>query len=176
MNCKAVRKRVVVGDSRNLPAVIAEHLQGCSACRAFLAGMSTVQALLALKRYETPDAGFENRSAENIRLSLQDVSPGELHGWGRVLWTPAFFLRAAAAALLVLLVGFHVRSVRLSSLSSGVAASPREPAAVVERMMAPAPVNLFAQPAPVMMLAQSNNGPGEIQYGPLPSRTVRFDY
>jgi hypothetical protein len=31
-------------------------------------------------------------------------------------------------------------------------------------------------PAPVMMLAQSNNGPDEIQYGPLPSRTVRFDY
>jgi hypothetical protein len=182
MNCRRARNSLGLCEGKSLTDDVEQHLQSCSSCQEFLAGMSGVQRLLILKRYETPDAGFENRCAEKIRLRL--LSPEPEHG-SRVIesvWNAGFIIRAVAAAVLVLLVGFHVRSTRLSSLASGVV-TPRESSVAAEKHGAPAPMNLLAQPAPfvvapapVMMLAQSNNGPDEIQYGPLPSRTVRFDY
>ncbi|MBU1694326.1 MAG: hypothetical protein KKC51_10235 [Verrucomicrobia bacterium] len=181
MNCRRARNSLGLCDGKSLPDDMAQHLQSCSSCQEFIAGMSGVQRLLALKRHETPDAGFENRCAETIRLRLQSPGLENVEREIESFWSTGFIIRAAAAAVLVLLVGFHVRSVRLSTLASGVA--PREPSVAAERQRAPAPVNLLAQPAPVlvapapvMMLAQSNSRPGEIQYGPLPSQVVRFDY
>ena len=174
MNCRRARNSLGLCDGRMLSDEVSQHLQSCSSCRDFVSGMSDIRRLLALKRYETPDAGFETRCAEKIRLRLQSPVFEQVEREIASFWNPVFIFRAAAAAILVLLVGFHVRSVRISPLASGMA--PREPTVAAEQRMAPAPATRFAQPAPVMMLAQSNSGPDQIQYGPGPSRTVSLEY
>ena len=184
MNCRSAHKILVFFDGKALSAAVAEHLQGCPACRDFLAGMSQVRALVALKRYETPDAGFEARSAEKIRLGLLALpQPGRLNSWLGGLWVSIPVFRTAAAAALVLLVAFHVHSVRVSSLPSRMAGGPEPLNPAAGNRIAPALDNLIAQPEPiflaphpVMSQSHSNFSPGQIQYGPLPSRMVGFEY
>jgi len=143
--------------------------------------MSGIRGLVALKRHETPEAGFESRCAGKIRLGLTaPVAPESIRDEASV-WNPAFFLRIAAAAALVLMVGLHVQSVRLTPLASAPGAA--QPVAPADQFLAPARFALPSQPlpavrsgAPVMMLAQSNNGPNGVQYGPLPSRVANWEY
>lgn len=173
MNCRQARNLIGWSDGRVWPEDARRHVQECAECRSFSESMSRVRDLIAVKRHETPDAGFENRCAEKIRLGLK--SPEATRSESPA-WSPAFFLRIAAAAALVLMVGLHIQSVRLTPLAS----APGAAHAIVpgDNLFAPARFALpAARPAaPVIMLAQSNNGPDAIQYGPLPSRVVNWEY
>lgn len=81
---------------------------------------------------------------------------------------PAFFLRMPAAADAGADGGPHVQSVRLTPLASAPGAT--QPAAPRRPISSRLPFALPGQPlpsvrsgAPVMMLAQSNNGPNDVQ-------------
>ena len=104
-----------------------------------------VQRLLALKRYEQPDAHFETRSLARLRDELRDTAPGA--SWAARLWeaftgSPAPLLRVAAVALLAVL------AVNLWKLDSAPeTAAPM----VVDVKLAPAPA------APVMLAATNDS-------------------
>lgn len=171
MNCRRTRDLAGLCDGRVLPEQAVEHLATCPACRAFVAGMEATRKWMALKKHETPDAGFESRCAERIQLRLHEPIFETAAPSRGFFWNPGLLFRAAAAAVFVALVGFHVRSVHVAPLASSAIAPA--PAPVIQPLQF---VPMPRAPAPVMMLAQSNSGPGAVQYGPMPSRLVNWEH
>ncbi|MBP7830317.1 MAG: hypothetical protein KA248_10410 [Kiritimatiellae bacterium] len=147
-----------------------QHLTACAACKAFVADMENARKWMAFKGHEAPDAGFENRCAAKIQIRLREPIIQPAHESGVSFWNTGLLFRAAAAAALVVLVGFHVRSARVATLATSIPAPAPAPVIVP-----PQPLLAPRAPVPVMMLAQSNSGPGAVQYGPMPSRPVNWE-
>jgi len=183
MKCHDAQKQFILRDGTDLPEGVLEHVRMCPLCQKLFEGNRGIRSLLALKRYETPDADFESRNAGKIRLYLHSHPRAGLREWFDALWAPLPVLRIVAAASILMLVAYHVGSVRLPSLSTPLA--ERSPAAdigmeplapVITRTPIAQPAPGINSPDPAITFVKSNTGPVRVQYGPEDSRPVSLEY
>lgn len=181
MNCAHARKLMIEFEDREIPADLRSHLDACAACRRQREQADVVRRLVALKRYERPSPGAEARCRAGVRRRLEhpEQEPGfGLGGAWEVLaaWRlPAF--RYALAAAFALLVAVHLLS--LPELPALRATAPEAPAAApaarVAELTNPAPAAGRSAEPGILVLA-SNRGPARLDYGPMPSTLVNFEY
>mgnify|MGYP003586266852 CR=1 FL=1 len=178
MRCWLAQRKMAASGDGIYPASVREHLARCASCRQLAEGMAFAQKLLALKRFEPPEPGFEDRSARRIRLALsaeqEATAARALAGTG---WGPLPILRWTALAAALVLVAGHVVTRRPETLPSILAdQSPRAtpaPTLAVPPAVEPA-IPLLSADFP--QVATNRGAGGGVQYGPLPSTPVRFDY
>lgn len=184
MRCWRARRQLVEFEDRGYPAGLRRHTEECAACRKLCEEMAFTRRLIGLKRYEQPDPGLEGRCARRIHMALaagageEERSAAPVAGWGPL---PAFRF-ATAAALVLLLGGLAVRQ-RLGSLNSMLAGEAPEENLPRHVAVEPTPVAApdgAEQNLPLLvpggLALATNRGTGGVQYGPVPSQPVRFDY
>ena len=155
MKCSTFRKETL-GAEQLTPECLA-HAQGCPACRAFFEQGRALRSLLALKKHEMIPGDSLDRTRRAFRVALAE--PDEAVDSGLAL---ALRVGLAGAFMMLLVINFSVGP-------DLPAIQPPEPQA---RSVAAAPARSFPGP----FLARSNAEPAGIQYGPLPSRLVNFNY
>lgn len=183
MRCSRVRERLIEFEDRELIPELQSHLDQCPACRQHREQMDFVRRLIALKKYERPAPGVEARCLAGIRRRLEQPDRTPEKAWGGV-WEvltgaplPAF--RYAVATAFAVLVAVHVLSLPqlppVQPMLSEAAPAPL----IAARSAAPStnPPQPDAQGAGAAVLyAASNRGPAHLEYGPLPSTLVNFEY
>ncbi len=179
MKCDRVRELLVEFEDSSLPADVAGHLDACAGCRQYSRQMESVRRLMSLKKYERPDAGFEERSALAIRRRLEDLNrkpESRLAAFLEFLtdYPRPAFRYALAGVVAALIVMNFVSMPRLAPVR------PVEPVARVAPPPAPTPVTLPIEVYSRPMLAEfhtpSNRGPARVEYGPRESVPVNFEY
>lgn len=183
MNCEEARFEIATAEAGILSGAVAVHLTGCAACRMYAARDAAVRNLLAFKRMEIPDAHFETRLIARVRGEIDGTLPGRtwLPGWLREWFAPAVRWSAAAAALVVIGVGF---------LRPGVVPIPapglanESPAARPVSMYADGRAHSIASDAAPAFAALTNQGPpvfrmtpgAMIEYGTGGTMPVNFQF
>ncbi len=186
MNCADIQKSLIAFEDDVIPADLQRHLDGCETCRKQYAQLQGVRKLISLKQYERPDPWFEQRMAAKINAALdaRDEQTAGERAWeaftgGRI---PA--LRYVMALLLVALVGINVYFYSqgpAAQTAAPVQAPAPQPVAVAEVPAPPPAITNFqvvpVRPAEALIAdAFSNRGPGRVEYGPLHSVPVNFEY
>ncbi len=187
MNCTECQRWCLESDGADLPAAVSAHLLDCADCRRAHQRAAALRQLMALKRCEQPDAGFEVRCLARVREGIAGLHPAPRGGWAKlvdmIFGQPGLVLRYAAAGVVLGLVGLNWLSVRNL---------PPLPTASIEAVRPAAPVTLLAGPpavvlppddgpvAPAFFVASNQHpwllqGSGRGQYG-TGSRPVGFDY
>ena len=177
MKCDRVRELLVEFEDSPLPADVAGHLDACAACRQHSRQMESVRRLMSLKKYERPDAGFEERSALAIRRHLEDLNrkpESRLAAFWEFLTDyprPAF--RYALAGVVAALIVLNFVSMPLLA-----PVRPAEPIAQVTPpsppMPADIPVQVYQRPVFAEFHNPSNRGPARVEYGPRESVPDNF--
>jgi hypothetical protein len=180
MRCSRALKLAFRYEDGEVPADVALHLSGCSACRTRFEQLQTVRKLVSLKKHERPDAGFEQRSllAIHRRLAELNQATGEDLAWDGSVGSSFPALRYIVIGTFAILVALQVISLpsaqplRIPVAEVPVAVPTQAPAAV--RASAPAPES----PALATIQVASNRGPGRVEYGPsyLQTMPVNFEY
>ena len=186
MKCSRIREKLLEYEDTVLPADLQRHLDQCADCAKHYRQMRELKALLATQNDVAPSPGFEARLIAEVgrRIRALDEKPEPV--WGRfldfVFGTPVPAYRYALAAALILLVGAHVYNLTNSSPTAPFA-SPQPSVTVAAAPAVPAPVTNtphaeFASGQNVIgpLRIMTNGGPGRVEYGPLPSTLVNFEY
>ncbi|MGD9873193.1 MAG: hypothetical protein AB7T27_02875 [Kiritimatiellia bacterium] len=155
MKCSTFRKESL-GTGELTEACLA-HVQQCSDCRDLYEQGRALRELLALKRYEKIPGDSLDQTRRAFRVAVAE--PAETPGY-----SVAQLLRYALAGAFVMLL--------VMNFSVGPELPAIQPPAQEARSVAAAPAMAFPGP----YLAHSNAEPAGIQYGPLPSRLVNFNY
>ena len=179
MKCERVRELLVEFEDAALPADVALHMDQCSSCQKHSRQMESVRRLMALKKYERPDSGFEERSALAIRRRLEDLNrqPESRLGsfWEFLTDYPRPAFRYALAAVVAALI-----VVNFVSMPRLVPVRPAEPIARMTPPPAQAPATIpfevYRQPSFATLQNPSNRGPARVEYGPRESVPVNFEY
>lgn len=186
MRCSRVRKLLTDEHDVAFPAAVREHLAACPGCRVFRERTAAVRRLLALKRYEQPTAGFDERCRYAVRQALAEElerermpAPAGAFGLGRAADAALPALRYALAAVLMAMVAMHL--FLAPSLPPMHSLLPNDAPAVRLACDEPLPVTNLAmevvrRPAVPEIVLASNRGPAGVRYGPGGSRLVSFDY
>lgn len=149
------------------------HIRGCAYCRALVDHQNNVRATLALKRYEQPPPGFSEHCAADIRHQLEqqvDEPTAWWQAWGDYLGTSFQPLRLAAAAVLLLGIGFYFLRPATETATPVPASWSR-----IQVGSAAAPLGLAPDNTP-LLLAASNSGSLQMNYGPGTAVPVKFEY
>jgi hypothetical protein len=179
MKCERVKKLLVVFEDTAFPFEVAEHIDRCSDCRRHSQQIETVRQLMTLKKYERPEPGFEERSTLAIRLRIEDLnrqSESRLGSFWKFLTDyPRLSLRYVLATTVAALLVINFMSMpQLASMR------PAEPVARLTPPPAPVsaviPFDVYRQPSLTELQNPSNHGPTRIEYGPLESVPVNFEY
>jgi hypothetical protein len=187
MNCTECQRLSLESDGGDLPEAVSAHLLECASCRRAHQRAVSLRQLLAIKRFEQPDASFEVRNLARVREGIANLQPAS-HGWWAGLLNiltgqPVPVLRYAAAGVVLGLLGINWLSIR---------SLPPLPTASIEAVRTAQPVSLFAGPpavalppggapvAPAIFIASTQQpwmleGAGHPQYGP-GSRLAGFDF
>lgn len=181
MNCSHAQRLMLEFEDRELPPDVRSHLDACAACRRQREQADFVRRLVALKRYERPSPGMEARCRAGIRRRLEhpEQEPGFARGgvWETLTAWPVPAFRYALATTFALLVAVHLLS--LPQLPALQATAPEVPGAPGASRLAaltnPAPAAGRNADAGILVLA-SNRGPARLDYGPMPSTLVNFEY
>ena len=167
MNCADIQRICLEYAGEALPADVQTHLAGCAECRAAGERAAFLVRLVALKRFEQPDAAFEARSLAAIRIRVQEINEqpsgwlAQLRAWLEFHPAPAL----GVAAVVLAFAGWRVTG----TLSGGPGGAPSVAA------VQPASTGTIYYATPVM-LASSNGGPGRVQYGPGDTVPVKLQY
>ena len=177
MKCKDIQLLVGLPDDDRRAGEMRAHLLACARCRAIADHQNNVRALLALKRYEQPPAGFSDRCAANIRHTLEQQTTTQ-NIWWRA-WREHFGvalhpLRLAAAAVLLLGLGFYFLR-PATEVSAPLTAPVRWVQIRAEPPAASAPLALVQNEVPMLQSA-SNSGSFRMEYGPGTAVPVKFEY
>lgn len=169
MKCKRVIELVVEFEDATLPVDVVEHMEQCASCRQYHRRMKTVRQLVAFKKYERADPGFEERSALAIHRRIENAHPQPKlwfgNFWEFLLGYPLSSLRyiLVAATVSLFLISF-ISMPRLRPILSA------EPAVRLRPPLMHTPMVSFeAYPQPTSMKFNqnfSNHGPIRIEYGP----------
>ena len=187
MNCSKIRKKLIQFEDTGLPADIRRHVDQCADCARYVRQTQQLKQLLASQNDVAPSPGFETRLLSELRRRIRSIeetpeSAGNRF-WDFIFGTPVPAYRFALAAVLVLLVGVHVYN-RATSLPAqpDTAASPAA-ITVAAAPAVPAPVTNqagteFAAGQNIIgpLRIATNRGPGRVEYGPMPSTLVNFEY
>ena len=182
MKCSRIQMRMMEFEQGGLPADIAEHIAACAGCKTHWERTRSVRLLMALKRHEKPDAGFETRCLGAIRTRIAELDVAEqlqpVTWWERLVGSPVSSLRYGLATVLVLLIGLQVVSIsEFPVLQPAPQASIEQPAAPARFAAAtnlPADAGLRA--LPLLVASPSNVDAGGISYGPGSSMPVNYEY
>ena len=177
MKCQDAQLLIGLPDDDPRAEEMRVHLLACARCRAVVDHQNNVRALLALKRYEQPPAGFSDRCAATIQRLLEQQPTTQTTWWHA--WHEHFVMalqpfRLAAAAVLVLGLGFYFLrpatevSAPLTAPVSWVQIRAEPPAAS-------APLAVVQNEVPMLQSA-SNSGSFRMEYGPGTAVPVKFDY
>ncbi len=158
MSCEETRFEIATSENGAPAPAVVGHLAGCAACRAYAARDAAVRNLMAFKRKEVPDAHFETRLVARVRGEIEGTVPGRvwLPEGIREWFTPALRWSAAAAALVVIGLGF-LRPGVVPVPMPGLATEP--PAAHPVSMYADGRAHATTSAAPPMIAALTNQGP-----------------
>lgn len=155
MKCATFRKESL--GMETLPADCLAHARECADCRSFFEQGQALRGLLALKKHEKMPGDSLDQTRRAFRMAAAEDADPATSG-------VTLLLRyALAGAFVMLLVMNFTVGPELPSL---------QPPAPQARTIAAAPAPAFSGP----YLAHSNAEPAGIQYGPLPSRLVNFNY
>jgi anti-sigma factor RsiW len=106
-----------------------EHLKGCAACDAELAGLEALRRVVAVPA-RAPDPGFLVRFRARRDHLARGIPAGQPWRWLAVRLLPMAAATAAAAALAVVLdlgVGDSLRELEVAELRSGMPAVTADP-------------------------------------------------
>lgn len=184
MRCSKARKDLIRHEESEMPADLRTHLEVCAECRRVQDQMAAVRLLMALKRHERTAPGFEDRCASKIYTALRNEAAPPFLAWvfpARNAW-PALRMATLVALMGLIIWQFWAPDLQpLSSISTELA--DVTPWAIQLESQKPPAVSAtpdaFAPPLVTRLLIQapvSNPGPGRIQYGPVSSQPVSFDY
>jgi hypothetical protein len=175
MNCEDAPLFIGLPDDDPRAVKMRAHIRACAYCRALVDHQNNVRSTLALKRYEQPPPGFSERCAADIRRQLeQQVDEPTLwwQAWGDYLGSAFQPLRLAAAAVLLLGIGFYF----LRPVTEVAAPIPASWSRIqVDSTSAAAPLGLTTDNTP-LLLAASNSGAVQMNYGPGAAVPVKFEY
>lgn len=176
MNCARFRKDLIRFEDSELPPDFTRHLEGCSACRKHVGQVQALRKLISLKQYERPSVGFEERlvAAVHRRIEHPEVGPEPGRVWEVLTGWPLPAFRYALAAVFAVLVGVHLFSIPALSPLPPIVAENRPPSPAPR--VAPFPFAPAPAPAAVPIALASTGGPDRIEYGPLPSSLVDFEF
>lgn len=175
MKCKDAPMLVGLPDNDPRAVEMRAHIRACAKCRALVDHQNNVRAVLALTRYEQPPPGFSERCAADIRRALeqQGAAPRAWwQAWGEYMGAAFQPLRLAIAAVLLLGLGFYF----LQPASEVSAPVPESWAQIrMDSAATTAPLGLATDNTPLLM-ASSNSGSLQMNYGPGTTVPVKFDY
>ncbi len=181
MKPSGLRKRILEGDD-DFPSDIREQIDASPEYKALYERTRTIRCLLALKRYERPEPGFDARVRGDImrRIRRQDAPVSTWAGGWDVLTAPAVpAVRYAVGAVLIVLFAVHFVGEPEVPASR---ASWSLPVRTVQPFVAPgrlASTNLprydIRRLVTVPLPPQQPASPAQIQYGPVESVPVRGD-
>ena len=168
MKCRDIQKILLRDTDEELSADAQSHLAQCPACSAAMKQAKTLQGLLALKRYEKPEAAAQERCVQAV---LQRLRQGEsVPEKKEILWFPKTITAhrlALAAALALLLVGGWVFLITPATQApSTILATPTTNLTTDVEL----PANQMLE----LMAPSTNVDPARIEYGTQPSRVVDF--
>ncbi len=186
MNCSNARKKLLEFEDTVLPADLQKHLDQCADCANHLHETQQLRSLLATQNQVAPSPGFEARLIAEVgrRIRALDEKPVTIWDrvWDFVFGTPVPSYQYALAAALVLLVGVHVYNLT-SSLPVDSAGTPQPVIAAAKSAVQPAPATNVAgaqlasgQNVIGPLRIATNRGPGRVEYGPIPSTLVNYEY
>lgn len=179
MRCKRIQEMLIQFEDVVLPAFVSDHLKQCPDCRLFQERNARVRQLLAIKQYERPSPGVEERIAADVVRAVRAAPPSESaeSPWSAFAWllrSPAPAMSFAVAALMIALVTMQIMNMPelqpAEQPAAGVANVGTQPSATT-----PTPM-LAREEAPPVLQVVSNRGAGRVEYGPGPSVPVSFDY
>lgn len=180
MNCAQCRRICLEEDAASLPADVAEHLVECADCRKAQQRIVALGQLLALKRFEQPDAHFETRLLAKVESSIRDLDPRPA-GWLDRVWNawsgeriPA--LRIAMSLLVMGLVGLNMLSLQQTGPLTSLSIEAQREAPTAPALADAGTTNHYFDPTRPIVFISSNTQPTGIRYGTGPSRLVGFEY
>ncbi|HQQ05322.1 MAG TPA: hypothetical protein PLT67_10885 [Kiritimatiellia bacterium] len=155
MKCSTFRKETL--DAEQLTPECLAHAQECPDCLALFEQGLALRSLLALRKHERIPGDSLDCACRAFRLAAAESFEPAASGLALVLR-----YGLAGAFMMLLVINFSI-SPELPAMH------PPEPQV---RSVAAAPSPSFPGP----FLAHSNAEPSGIQYGPLPSSLVNFNY
>ena len=165
MKCSNVQQYCWEMAGSPLPPAMEEHVRQCPDCKSAFEKANSLRSLVSLKRFEQPDSAAEARCIAMVQSRIDAWEEKQQSGWK--LWNvfsaqPAIALSYTMAALVIGFLGMNM---------------------LTKQKTAPLPMTASEDPsleapnvaASVFQVA-SNSHPGQIQYGPGPSRAVNYEY
>ncbi len=178
MRCSRAQKLALRHEDGELPADVALHFSGCEACRTQNDCLQTVRKLVSLKKYEQPDAGFEQRSLMAIHQRLAELNDaaGDELAWDGTVGSSFPALRYIVVGTFAILMALQIFSPPAQTPRIPIAEAPVAAAPVPAPVRASAPMP--ESPGLVAIQVASNRGPGRVEYGPsyLHTMPVNFNY
>ncbi len=99
MNCKQAREYLLDVDTGQAPAPVAEHVRGCAACAAQLAGLRRTMSLLDEWKVPEPSPYFDVR----LHARLREQAAARV-GWWEMLRKPALALALTVVAAMSVMI------------------------------------------------------------------------
>lgn len=168
MKCANIQQHCMELAGEPLPPAIAEHVQNCAACKAVYEKTLLLTKLISLKQYEKPDAAIEARCCAMLQTRI-DAAEENRGGLFHIFDAPSAVFRYVLAAFVLGFLGIHMLTMENVSPLPSVAWENQS------RVIAESD-NTSIDPRDAVFQVASNSGPGRIQYGTGPSRTVDYEY
>jgi len=167
MKCAEVQTAIGCSRIEELPPEVLVHAGKCSECGAELDKGQKLQQLLALKKYEIPDANAVERCLAAVHDKIGQ-QPARTKMW--MFPQPVLsFVRYGVAASFLVMVGMHLLLLPSVTPLESALSSPVASTQVASRIPVAGTNDTLRYPF-------YNKYPANIQYGPVQSRLVDYKY